>query len=66
MEASPRDRELREFLTPAEVAEQLGVTADTVLADVRDGRLRAVRLSSRTIRFRREDIEALGTPDGDA
>jgi excisionase family DNA binding protein len=63
MEAAPRRD--REFLTPAEVAEQLGVTSDTVLDWVREGRLRAVRLSSRTIRFRREDIAALGTPDGD-
>jgi excisionase family DNA binding protein len=62
MEASQGDRE---FLTPAEVAEQLGVATDTVLGWVREGRLRAVRLSSRTIRFRREDIAALGTPDGD-
>jgi excisionase family DNA binding protein len=60
MDASPpRDRE--GFLTPAEVADLLGVTPDTVLGYVREGRLKAVRLSSRTIRFRREDIAALGT-----
>jgi excisionase family DNA binding protein len=58
MEASERDRE---FLSPREVADLLGVSSDTVLGWVREGRLRAVRLSSRTIRFRREDIAALGT-----
>jgi excisionase family DNA binding protein len=63
MEAVPRRD--REFLTPQEVADQLGVTSDTVLDWVREGRLRAVRLSARTIRFGREDIAALGTSDGD-
>lgn len=47
------------LLKTVEVAEKLGVSTRTVLKMAADGRLAAVRLSSRAIRFKSEDVEAL-------
>lgn len=44
-------------LTLSEVAEQLSVSRRCVLDRVRAGRLRALRLSPRTIRIRQEDLD---------
>jgi excisionase family DNA binding protein len=46
------------LLTARELAERLGVSTETVLRWARRGRLPAVYLSSRAIRFREADIDA--------
>jgi excisionase family DNA binding protein len=50
------------LLTTREVATLLGVSMETVRDYVLVGRLPAVRLSSRTLRFRVADVEATMTP----
>lgn len=45
------------LLTAREVAENLGLVPETVLAWVRDGKLPAFRLPSGQIRFRQEDLD---------
>jgi excisionase family DNA binding protein len=47
----------RRFLTPAEAAEELRVSSDTVLRLIADGRLPAIRVSSRIIRIPRPAFE---------
>jgi excisionase family DNA binding protein len=47
------------LLRAAEVAEIFGTNPRQPLAMAKDGRLPAVRLSRRVVRFRREDVEAL-------
>jgi excisionase family DNA binding protein len=46
------------LLTTREVAEELGVTPETVLAWTRERGLPAIRLTSRAIRFRPAEVEA--------
>lgn len=46
------------LLTAREVAEDLSLTSETVLAWVREGKLPAFRLPSGQIRFREPDLEA--------
>lgn len=53
--ASPED----EFLTTREVAELARVNPVTVQRWVHTGRLAAVRLGPRLLRYRRSDVEAL-------
>ncbi len=60
------DVEHRDFLTPAEVAEMLGVKVETVNAWVREGKLKAGKLPNGRNRFLRADIEAILDPDGSA
>ena len=50
--------ELPKLLDAEQVSEILGQDPRTILNAVRDGRLTAVRLGHRTIRFRREDLDA--------
>jgi excisionase family DNA binding protein len=45
------------LLTARHVAEHLGLTSETILAWVRDGKLPAFRLPSGQIRFREEDLK---------
>jgi excisionase family DNA binding protein len=45
-------------LSPADVAAELGVSKDTVLRWIRDGKLPAARLGYRTLRIRRQDLDA--------
>ena len=47
-----------QLLTARVVAQQLGLTTETVLAWVRDGKLPAFRLPGGAIRFRPDDLEA--------
>lgn len=47
-----------QLLTAREVAGQLGLSIETVLRWARDGRLPALQLSSRAIRFREAEIDA--------
>jgi excisionase family DNA binding protein len=46
------------LLTTREVADELGVTPDTVLTWTRERGLPAIRLTSRAIRFRPAEVEA--------
>lgn len=46
------------LLTAREVAENLALTPETVLAWQRDGKLPAIRLPSGQIRFRSEELDA--------
>ena len=46
------------LLTAREVAELVGVSAETVLRWTRAGRLPALRLPSGAIRFRQEELDA--------
>jgi excisionase family DNA binding protein len=48
-----------ELLTTAEVARMLRVSRSTVTRYVRLGQLKAIRLPSGYLRFRRRDVEAL-------
>ena len=53
----------REFLTPEEAAEALGVHVQTMRAYVRSGRLPAYRVAGeRAIRIRRPDLEKVLEP----
>lgn len=47
----------RRYLTPAEAADELRVSTDTILRLVRSGELPAVRVSSRIIRIPRPAFE---------
>jgi len=54
---------LREFLTPEEAAEALGLHVQTLRAYVRSGKLPAARLAGeRAIRIRRSDLEKVLEP----
>lgn len=46
------------MISPAQAAAELGVHIDTVRDWIRTGKLPAARLGYRTIRIRREDLEA--------
>ena len=46
------------LLTTREVADRLGLAPETVLRWARRGKLPAVYLSSRAIRFREDDLDA--------
>jgi excisionase family DNA binding protein len=46
------------LMTAREVADLLGVSTETVLRWVRQGKLPAIRLPGGAIRFRRDEIEA--------
>lgn len=50
--------ELKKLLDATQVAEITSQDPRSVLNAVRDGKLAAVRLGHRTVRFRREDVEA--------
>ncbi len=54
---TPGDRLQEELLTPQKVAEILKIKPARVYEAVRDGRLPAVRITSKLIRFRPEDVE---------
>ncbi len=61
---SETDREVdavdsKQRLTTREVAEMFRCTDRTIRNWVKDGRLQALRIGH-TVRFRREDVEALG------
>ena len=51
--------QLPELMTAPEVAERLRINVDTVRLWAREGRLPVVPLSTRSLRFRRSDIDAL-------
>jgi excisionase family DNA binding protein len=46
------------LLTARQVADQLGLSVETVLRWARQGRIPAVYLSNRAIRFRQDDVDA--------
>lgn len=50
-----------EYLSPAEVAEVLGVSVNTIKRRIYDGDLRAYRLG-RQLRVKRADLDALLVP----
>jgi excisionase family DNA binding protein len=53
----------RDYLTPEEAAEALGVHVQTVRGYVRSGKLAALRLAGeRAIRIRRSDLETVLEP----
>lgn len=45
------------YLTAREVAEQFGVSSETILRWARRGHLPSVHLSNRAIRFRQDELE---------
>lgn len=47
-----------EWLSPEEAAAYLGLNAGFIKAAFRDGRLPGARLGHRTLRFRRDDLDA--------
>jgi len=51
------DRLQEELLTPQKVAEILKIKPARVYEAVRDGRLAAVRITGKLIRFRPQDVE---------
>lgn len=51
-----------ELLTPAEVAELVKVSTQTIKRWFHRGKIAAIMLPNDQLRFRREDIEALMTP----
>lgn len=58
-------RPTRPLLTTGEVATELAVDPDTVRRWVKDGKLTAVVLPSGVLRFKREDVDRILTPDTD-
>jgi excisionase family DNA binding protein len=53
----------REFLTPEEAAEALGIHVQTLRAYVRSGKLPALRVAGeRSLRVRRSDLEKVLEP----
>lgn len=54
----------RPLLSTAEVAAMLGVTKVTIRRWVAAGKLPVVRLSTHSVRFRADDVEALMVPVG--
>ncbi len=63
-EPPPEKREpARDYLTPEQAAEALGLHAQTVRAYIRSGKLPAMRVAGeRAIRIRREDLEKVLEP----
>jgi len=51
-------RPVNEYLTAKQVAQMLQISEATVTRWARIGELPVVRLPGRTVRFRREDVEA--------
>lgn len=51
--------EPRAMISPKEAARRLGVSAETIRDWIRDGRLRASKLTRRTIRIPVADVERL-------
>jgi len=51
--------QLHELMTVPEVAERLRINPETVRLWARDGRLPVVPLPTRSLRFRRSDIDAI-------
>ena len=49
-----------ELMTAREVKDYLKISESTLRRWIREGRLRAVKIGPKALRFRREDIEALG------
>ena len=47
------------MFTAEQVAKKLGVSRDTIMRWYRDGKLKGVRLSYRTLRFRSAEIEKM-------
>lgn len=54
--------DLRDYVTPAEAAALLGLSADTIKRRIRTGLLPAVRVSPRKTLINRADVEAQITP----
>jgi excisionase family DNA binding protein len=54
---------VRDYLTPEQAADALGLHAQTVRAYIRSGKLPAMRVAGeRAIRIRREDLEKVLEP----
>lgn len=49
----------KQLMTPTEAANVLSVSRDTLRRWAREGRISRVYLSRRTLRYRRDEIEAL-------
>jgi excisionase family DNA binding protein len=66
VEAPVEKREnARDYLSPEQAAEALGLHAQTVRAYIRSGKLPAMRVAGeRAIRIRREDLEKVLEPLG--
>ena len=62
----PRGAAVEELLTAKDVARWLNVSAKTVYSLGRDGTIPAVHVGSRTVRFRRADVERVILSAGEA
>jgi len=56
----------RKYVTQAEAAEYLGVTARTIRQMIADGRLVGYRLGARVVRVNLDDLDAAMQPFGGA
>lgn len=54
------------LMSPAEVADYLGVTDRTIRNLLSAGHLRAYKVGNKTVRFRRDEVDAAMTPMGAA
>jgi excisionase family DNA binding protein len=60
---APKPQTTRDYLTPEEAADALGIHVQTLRASVRSGKLPATRLAGeRAIRIRREDLPSILEP----
>ncbi|WP_315092723.1 helix-turn-helix domain-containing protein [uncultured Cellulomonas sp.] len=62
MTTSPIDVQPTEFISVADVAAELRVTQRFVRRLIADGELHAVKIGSRLVRIRRDDLEAILRP----
>ncbi len=61
-----RTERRRKYVTQAEAAEYLGVTARTIRQMIADGRLVGYRLGARVVRVNLDDLDAAMQPFGGA
>lgn len=61
---APTVTPLLPLMTTSQVAEVLGLSAETIRDMAADGRLPCVRLSTKSLRFRQTDVAALMVPVG--
>lgn len=64
--AANRAERRRKYVTQAEAAEYLGVTARTIRQMIADGRLVGYRLGARVVRVNLDDLDAAMQPFGGA
>lgn len=56
---NPENKEIKELMKRSEVARIIGVCGHTIARMTKRGEIPCIQFNSRTVRYRREDIEAL-------